>query len=668
MISHKDLANAVRFLSIDSIQKAKSGHPGITMGFSDAATVLFSKVLRFCAKQPKWPIRDRFVLSAGHGAPLLYSLLYLTGYEDASLEDLKNLRQLHSKMAGHPEYGLLAGIETTTGPLGQGLATAVGLALAERMQHARFGNLIDHYTYVAVGDGCLMEGISQEAIALAGHLKLNKLIVLWDNNGITIDGGVSLACETDQIMRFKASGWNTLEVDGHNEEEILSALLQAKESPKPTLISCKTVIAKGAPTKEGKASSHGSPLGEEEIKGVREYYNWPHEAFDIPQDILSAWRAAGEKGETLVRAWEKELSALPEKERLLFINELENNKFPTDWEQSFKEYKTSLLSQPEPVATRKASQNALEVLVPLMPYLIGGSADLSPANLTKTKASVDLTSDYKGNYIHYGIREHAMAAAMNGLSLEGGFIPYGGTFLAFLDYLKPALRLSALMKRQVIYVLTHDSIGVGEDGPTHQPIEQLASVRAMPQILVMRPADSVETAECWEIALKTNDRPSVLALSRQALPLLRKTADENLCLKGGYVISAATKKDETTGQTADERQLTLIATGSEVSLAVQVQGLLKEKGVLAAVVSMPCLELFDRQQETYKKAVLGNKPRFFIEALSPFGLEKYTGENGKVFGMESFGASAPAGKLMDYFGFTPEKIMEKVLQHLEKQV
>ncbi len=660
MISHKDLANAVRFLSIDSIQKAKSGHPGITMGFSDTATVLFSKVLRFCAKHPKWPNRDRFILSAGHGAPLLYSLLYLTGYEDASLEDLKNLRQLHSRMAGHPEYGLLSGIETTTGPLGQGLATAVGMALAERMQHARFGNLIDHYTYVAVGDGCLMEGISQEAISLAGHLKLNKLIVLWDNNGITIDGGVNITCETDQIERFKASGWNTLQVDGHNEEEILQALLQAKNSDRPTFIACKTVIAKGAPTKQGKASSHGSPLGEEEIKGVRNYYNWAYEAFDIPKDILDAWRASGKKADTEEQIWEQNLKNLPEKERQIFINEVENNQFPSDWETAFQEYKTSLLSQTEPLATRKASQNALEFLVPLMPYLIGGSADLSPANLTKTKSSVDLSADYHGNYIHYGIREHAMAAAMNGISLAGGFIPYGGTFLAFLDYLKPALRLSALMKRQVIYVLTHDSIGVGEDGPTHQPIEQLASVRAMPNILVMRPADSVETAECWEIALKTKDKPSVLALSRQALPLLRQKADENMCLKGGYLLSSQAE-----GQ---KRQLTLIATGSEVSLAVQVQSLLKEKGLSAAVVSMPCTELFDHQEESYKKAVLGNKPRFFIEALSPFGLEKYTGDGGKVIGMESFGSSAPAGKLMEYFGFTPEKITEKVLQHLEKQV
>ncbi|MDD4520026.1 MAG: transketolase [Alphaproteobacteria bacterium] len=650
MVLHSDLANAVRFLGVEAVEKAHSGHPGIVLGAADIATTLFKDVLRIAPNHPDWINRDRFVLSAGHGAPLLYSLLYLTGYEDATLEGLKSLRQLDSKMAGHPEYGALSGIETTTGPLGQGLATSVGIALSERLAHNRFGDIIDYYTYALVGDGCLMEGISEEAISFAGHLKLNKLIVLWDNNSITIDGETSLSTETNQCARFEANGWNTIKVDGHNAESLFQAMQKAKESDKPTFISCKTIIGLGAPKKAGTSGVHGAPLGEEELKGVRRFFNWKEEPFSIPDNILNEWRKVAKEGDDAYQEWAQAFSKLPKdlKERMTAYY---NRKIPDSFEADFKAFKETLLKEDKPLATRKASQKTLEVLVPLLPRLIGGSADLTPANYTKTPSSTSITKDdFSGNYINYGIREHLMAAVMNGISVSKAFIPYGGTFLAFLDYLKPALRLSALMKRQVIYVLTHDSIGVGEDGPTHQPIEQLASVRAMPNILVMRPADCVEVAECWELALKTQDKPSILALSRQALPRFRTTVDENLSQKGGYI---ASKEKET-------RQATLLATGSEVSLALEAQKLLWEKGVDTAVVSMPCLELFDEQDKSYQKEVLGTAPRVFIEALSSFGLHKYVGDNGKVVSMTSFGASAPEAKLKERFGFTPKAIVEIV--------
>jgi len=647
------MANAIRFLSADAIEKSKSGHPGMPLGMADVATVLFSKFIKLDAANPRWFDRDRFVLSAGHGSMLLYSLLYLTGYEDICLDDLKNFRQLGAKTAGHPEYGHLAGIDMTTGPLGQGITSAVGMALAERIIAAKYGeDVCSHYTYVIAGDGCLMEGISEEAISTAAHLGLNKLIVFWDNNNITIDGSVSAANSTDQIKRFQAVGWNTIEIDGHNYDQIEQAVAAAQKSDKPTLVACKTQIGYGAPTKCGTSKCHGSPLGAEELAAMRQNLNWNYEPFEVPADVLEVWRAAGSRSHDAFLAWEKRARAKGRE----FLDVIAD-KLPAGWDKELNELKRQAVKEKTKVATRKASQMCLEAIVPHIPEIVGGSADLAASNLTFTSASKTVTKDdYNGNNVMYGIREHAMAAIMNGMALHGGIIPFGGTFFVFSDYMRPAMRLAALMGIRVIYVLTHDSIGVGEDGPTHQPIEHLASYRCMPNILTFRPCDVVETAEAWQIALETEDKPSLLALTRQGLPLLRTSAEVNLSAKGGYVIAGEDKK----------RQATIIATGSEVSLAVEAMNKLAEEGIKVAVVSMPCTELFDAQPIDYQEQVLGKAPRIAVEAASKFGWEKYVGLEGDIIGMDGFGASGPAEELYKYFGITVEEVADAVKNCLKK--
>lgn len=649
----QSMANAIRFLSADAIEKSKSGHPGMPLGMADVATVLFSKFIKLDAANPRWFDRDRFVLSAGHGSMLLYSLLYLTGYEDICLDDLKNFRQLGAKTAGHPEYGHLAGIDMTTGPLGQGITSAVGMALAERIIAAKYGeDVCSHYTYVIAGDGCLMEGISEEAISTAAHLGLNKLIVFWDNNNITIDGSVSAANSTDQIKRFQAVGWNTIEIDGHNYDQIEQAVAAAQKSDKPTLVACKTQIGYGAPTKCGTSKCHGSPLGAEELAAMRQNLNWNYEPFEVPADVLEAWRAAGSRSHDAFLAWEKRARAKGRE----FLDVIAD-KLPAGWDKELNELKRQTVKEKTKVATRKASQMCLETIVPHIPEIVGGSADLAASNLTFTSASKTVTKDdYNGNNVMYGIREHAMAAIMNGMALHGGIIPFGGTFFVFSDYMRPAMRLAALMGIRVIYVLTHDSIGVGEDGPTHQPIEHLASYRCMPNILTFRPCDVVETAEAWQIALETEDKPSLLALTRQGLPLLRTTAEVNLSAKGGYVIAGEDKK----------RQATIIATGSEVSLAVEAMNKLAEEGIKVAVVSMPSTELFDAQPIDYQEQVLGKAPRIAVEAASKFGWEKYVGLEGDIIGMDGFGASGPAEELYKYFGITVEEVADAVKNCLKK--
>lgn len=649
----QSMANAIRFLSADAIEKSKSGHPGMPLGMADVATVLFSKFIKLDAANPRWFDRDRFVLSAGHGSMLLYSLLYLTGYEDICLDDLKNFRQLGAKTAGHPEYGHLAGIDMTTGPLGQGITSAVGMALAERIIAAKYGeDVCSHYTYVIAGDGCLMEGISEEAISTAAHLGLNKLIVFWDNNNITIDGSVSAANSTDQIKRFQAVGWNTIEIDGHNYDQIEQAVAAAQKSDKPTLVACKTQIGYGAPTKCGTSKCHGSPLGEEELAAMRQNLNWNYEPFEVPADVLEAWRAAGSRSHDAFLSWEKRARAKGRE----FLDVIAD-KLPAGWDKELNELKRQAVKEKTKVATRKASQMCLETIVPHIPEIVGGSADLAASNLTFTSASKTVTKDdYNGNNVMYGIREHAMAAIMNGMALHGGIIPFGGTFFVFSDYMRPAMRLAALMGIRVIYVLTHDSIGVGEDGPTHQPIEHLASYRCMPNILTFRPCDVVETAEAWQIALETEDKPSLLALTRQGLPLLRTSAEVNLSAKGGYVIAGEDKK----------RQATIIATGSEVSLAVEAMNKLAEEGIKVAVVSMPSTELFDAQPIDYQEQVLGKAPRIAVEAASKFGWEKYVGLEGDIIGMDGFGASGPAEELYKYFGITVEEVADAVKNCLKK--
>ena len=649
----QSMANAIRFLSADAIEKSKSGHPGMPLGMADVATVLFSKFIKLDAANPRWFDRDRFVLSAGHGSMLLYSLLYLTGYEDICLDDLKNFRQLGAKTAGHPEYGHLAGIDMTTGPLGQGITSAVGMALAERIIAAKYGeDVCSHYTYVIAGDGCLMEGISEEAISTAAHLGLNKLIVFWDNNNITIDGSVSAANSTDQIKRFQAVGWNTIEIDGHNYDQIEQAVAAAQKSDKPTLVACKTQIGYGAPTKCGTSKCHGSPLGAEELAAMRQNLNWNYEPFEVPADVLEAWRVAGSRSHDAFLAWEKRARAKGRE----FLDVIAD-KLPAGWDKELNELKRQAVKEKTKVATRKASQMCLEAIVPHIPEIVGGSADLAASNLTFTSASKTVTKDdYNGNNVMYGIREHAMAAIMNGMALHGGIIPFGGTFFVFSDYMRPAMRLAALMGIRVIYVLTHDSIGVGEDGPTHQPIEHLASYRCMPNILTFRPCDVVETAEAWQIALETEDKPSLLALTRQGLPLLRTTAEVNLSAKGGYVIAGEDKK----------RQATIIATGSEVSLAVEAMNKLAEEGIKVAVVSMPSTELFDAQPIDYQEQVLGKAPRIAVEAASKFGWEKYVGLEGDIIGMDGFGASGPAEELYKYFGITVEEVADAVKNCLKQ--
>ncbi len=646
------MANAIRFLSADAIEKSNSGHPGMPLGMADVATVLFTKFIKLNPDTPRWFDRDRFVLSAGHGSMLLYSVLYLLGYKDIDIEDIKNFRQLGAKTAGHPEYGHLAGIDMTTGPLGQGITSSVGMALAERMLAAKYGeDVCNHYTYVIAGDGCLMEGISEEAISLAGHLGLNKLIVFWDNNDITIDGLVSAANSTDQIKRFEAVGWNTISIDGHNYKEIEKAIKKAQKSKKPTLIACKTKIGFGAPSKCGTSKCHGSPLGAEELAAMRKALGWTAAPFEVPSETLKNWREAGKRSLAAYKDWEKR-AKIKGKDFLDAIA----GKLPKGWDKELNKLKEQAIAEQTKVATRKASQMCLEAIMPNLPELVGGSADLAASNLTLTKASKTVTAaDYNGNNIMYGIREHAMAAIMNGLALHGGLIPFGGTFFVFSDYMRPSMRLAALMGVRVIYVLTHDSIGVGEDGPTHQPIEHLASYRCMPGILTFRPCDVVETAEAWQLAISTEDKPSILALTRQNLPLLRKSAQENLTAKGGYILAGDAKK----------RQATIIATGSEVSLAMEARAKLAEEGLEVTVVSMPCCELFDAQPEPYREEVLGHAPRVAVEAASKFGWERYVGEKGDIIGMDGFGASGPAGELYKYFGITVEEVVDAVKNSLK---
>ncbi|WP_416064639.1 transketolase [Rhizobium sp. ZK1] len=641
------MANAIRFLSMDAVEKANSGHPGMPMGMADVATVLFTKYLRFDPKQPHWPNRDRFVLSAGHGSMLLYSLLYLTGYPDMSVEDLKQFRQLGSKTAGHPEYGHATGIETTTGPLGQGIANAVGMAIAERKLRDEFGpELQDHYTYVINGDGCLMEGISHEAIALAGHLKLNKLILFWDNNSITIDGAVSLSDSTDQIARFKAVHWNTIEIDGHDQAAIAEAIEAAHKSDRPTFIACKTVIGFGAPNKQGTHKVHGNPLGADEIAATRKALNWEYEPFVIPSDILDAWRAAGTRSDNIVKAWEETLSKSPARAEFTrrFAGDL-----PEGFDKAIDDYKKKLAETKPTIASRKASEDALEVINGFVPETLGGSADLTPSNNTKTSQMHSITpTDFAGRYMHWGIREHGMASAMNGIALHGGLIPYGGGFMIFSDYCRPPIRLAALMGIRVIHVLTHDSIGVGEDGPTHQPVEQIAGLRAVPNLRVFRPADAVETAECWQIAMKSKDHPSALALTRQNLTTVRTEYNQkNLCELGAYTLAG----------NADAK-VTIFASGSEVELAVAARATLEGKGVSTRVVSVPCTELFFEQPDAYRKDVIGNSPvKIAVEAAVREGWDAFIGPEGSFVGMKGFGASGPAKKVFEHFGITADAVV-----------
>ena len=646
--THTQMANAIRFLSADAIDKANSGHPGMPLGMADVATVLFTKFIKLNPDSPQWFDRDRFVLSAGHGSMLIYSLLYLMGYGDITIEDIKNFRQLGSKTAGHPEYGHIEGIDITTGPLGQGISSSVGMAIAERHINALYGNdLCNHYTYVICGDGCLQEGISEEAISLAGHLRLNKLIVFWDNNDITIDGNVSLANSTDQIKRFEANNWNTISINGHCPKEIEEAISKAQKSNKPTLISCKTKIGCGSPNKECSSKAHGSPLGVDETNLMRKALNWDYKPFELPADIVELWRKAGQKNKTQYDSWLK-----ASKSNKAFLS-LINNDLPDNWDNKLNELKETSIKEQTKVATRKASQMCLEAIVPNVPQILGGSADLEASNLTGVNGMSYLTKDnYAGNKIAYGIREHVMGAILNGLSLHGAIVPYGGTFFVFSDYLRPAVRLGAIMGIRAIYVLTHDSIGVGEDGPTHQPIEHLASYRAMPNTLTFRPCDVVETAEAWQIAINNESSPSLLALTRQNLPMIRTSAKENLTQKGGYIIS-----DVPQGK---KRQATIIATGSEVSLAIEAQNKLKEDGIYTAVVSMPCTELFDKQSIKYQEETLGQAPRVAVEAAAKFGWEKYVGLQGDIIGMDGFGASGKAEELYKYFGITLDEVVDSV--------
>ena len=648
-VSHDQLANAIRALAMDAVERAKSGHPGMPMGMADVATVLFTEFLNIDPEHPVWPNRDRFVLSAGHGSMLQYALHYLLGYEDMTLEQLKNFRQKGAITAGHPEYGHVQGVETTTGPLGQGIANAVGMALAERMMAAEFGNdLVNHYTYCIAGDGCLMEGISHEAASMAGHLKLNKLIVLFDDNGISIDGPTSLAVSEDTLARFRAYGWNTDAVDGHDASAIRAALQRAQTSDKPILIACKTTIGKGAPSKAGSASSHGSPLGEKEIEGARGNLNWPHAPFEIPADILAAWRSYGARARSDYNAWQKRFDASAKKEA--FSARLAGD-LGDAWVAALHALKRDIASKQPKEATRVSSQNALEALTPYIAALVGGSADLTGSNNTKTKTHKALSADdYSGRYIYYGVREHAMAAAMNGIALYGGFIPYGGTFLVFTDYCRPAIRLSALMQQRVIYVMTHDSIGLGEDGPTHQPVEHVASLRAIPNLQVFRPADASETAECWALALASANTPSILALSRQNVPSLRSAyTEENLCSYGAYVLCE---------HSAENPTVTLIGTGTELSLCVDAAKQLNAEGVATRVVSMPSWELFAKQPKAYQREVLGSGKRIAVEAASGFGWQRWLGDDGVFIGMNGFGASAPAPELYEHFGITVAAIVK----------
>ena len=650
---HDRMADAIRFLSMDAVEKAKSGHPGLPMGTAEIATVLFTKFLKYDAADPHWPDRDRFILSAGHGSMLLYSLLYLTGYPDIDIDQIKHFRQLGSRTAGHPEYGHAAGIETTTGPLGQGLANSVGFALAERIMNAQFGDdLVGHYTYVLAGDGCLMEGVSQEAITLAGHLKLNKLIVFWDNNGISIDGAVSLADTTNQPERFAAAGWNTMEIDGLDIDQITDALEKAQKSDRPTLIAAKTTIGWGAPTKAGTNKAHGSPLGAEEIAGARKFFSWDRAPFEVPEDILEAWRAAGAAGASKRAEWQARYDAADPELRAEFERRV-NGKLPAGFDGVIADYKKKLAADKPKVATRKSSEMALEVINGAVPETIGGSADLTGSNNTKTSQTDNISAGNYGNrYVHYGIREHGMAAAMNGMTLHGGIIPYGGTFLCFSDYARPSMRLASLMGIRTIFVMTHDSIGLGEDGPTHQPVEHLAALRAIPNHLVFRPADATEATECWQLALESRKTPSTLALTRQNLPAVRTDyVEENLCRYGAYELAAA----------SGEAAVTIFASGSEIEIALAASGLLEGHGHPTRVVSVPCFELFEAQSDDYKAKTLGKaKVKVAIEAGIRLGWDRFIGLDGIFIGMHGFGASGTIEQVYPHFGITAEDAAKAV--------
>ena len=652
-VDQKQLANAVRALAMDAVQAANSGHPGMPMGMADVATQLFTGYLKYDPAAPDWADRDRFVLSAGHGSMLIYALLNLTGYARPTMDEIRNFRQLGSPCAGHPENFELAGVETTTGPLGQGLATAVGMAIAERHLNATFGDeIVDHRTWVIAGDGCLMEGVNHEAVGLAGHLKLGRLIVLWDDNRITIDGPTSLSTSENVLGRYDASGWHVVACDGHDPIDINRALDEAYADPRPSLVACRTVIGYGAPNKQGTSATHGSPLGADEIAAAREALGWTSAPFELPEDVRAAWLDAGERGRAERQAWTARLAASPERaeyERRMA------GRLPDNF--SLKPYLDELIANPQKVATRRASELALGAINDLLPETVGGSADLTGSNNTKTKSQKPLTAqDYSGRYIYYGIREFGMAAAMNGMALHGGVIPYGGTFLVFSDYCRPAIRLSALQQTRAIYVMTHDSIGLGEDGPTHQPVEHMMSLRVIPNLDVYRSADTIETAECWALALGRADGPSLLALSRQNLPQVRGDADENLCAKGAYRLRPA----------AAGRKVVLIASGSEVEIALGVADALEAAGVGADVVSMPCRSRFDAQPAAYRDEIIPEGPLLVsIEAGTTIGWERYVGRRGLRFGLDGFGASAPAPDLYDHFGLTAAKIAPVVLQALQ---
>ncbi|CAO3350890.1 transketolase [Azospirillum melinis] len=652
------MASAIRALSMDAVEAAKSGHPGMPMGMADVATVLFTQFLKFDPKNPTWADRDRFVLSAGHGSMLLYSLAYLTGYERMTIDEIKRFRQLHSLTPGHPEVDPSLGIEMTTGPLGQGVSTAVGMALAERITNARFGDeLIDHYTYVIASDGDLMEGVSHEACSLAGHLGLNRLIVLWDDNHISIDGTTDLSFTDDTQARFRSYGWNTIAVDGHDTDAVSKAIAQARTSTdKPTLIACRTIIGKGAPNKANSHACHGSPLGADEIAATRTAIGWTHEPFVVPDEVLSAWRAAGTRSVEAYNAWSSRRATLSAEAGKAF-DEAFSHGVPSALTDTIVAFKQKVSAEKPSWATRVASGNTLEVLVPAIPEMVGGSADLTPSNNTKVKNTADVKGkgEFAGRYVRYGVREHGMATLMNGMTLHGGIIPYGGTFMQFADYCRPAIRLAALMKQRTVFVMTHDSIGLGEDGPTHQPVEHLAALRAIPNLLVLRPADAVETAECWQIALEATGAPSVLALTRQNVPTLRtEHTAENLSARGAYVIVEA----------EGERKATILATGSEVSLAVEARKALQAQGIGTAVVSMPSWELFERQDDAYKASVLGTGVRVGVEAAIRLGWDRWLGDKGAFVGMAGFGESAPYQELYKHFGITAEAVVDAVKARL----
>jgi transketolase len=653
MTPERRQADVIRALAIDAVEKANIGHPGAPMGMADMAVALWGKFLKFDAADPRWPDRDRFVLSNGHASMMLYAVLYLTGYPGMDIEDIKRFRQLHSPAAGHPEYGESPGIETTTGPLGQGIATAVGMALAERLLAARFGkSLVDHRTWVFCGDGCLMEGISHEAAGLAGRLNLNKLTVLWDDNHISIDGDTALATADDMMKRFASYGWATRLVDGHDPVQLAAAMAMATRSQKPTFIACRTIIGFGAPTKAGTNSVHGSVLGPAEAQGAKALLGWNYAPFEVPDGLLEQWRAFGVRGEAPRRAWLKRLAKHPmraEFERVMA------GTLPANFHETIATLRADLAAKKPKLASRAASQRALESLVPALPELVGGSADLTGSNLTFVKGMGTVTpGNFAGRYIHYGIREHGMAAAMNGIAVHGGLIPYGGTFFCFTDYMRPAIRIAALMRVRVIHVLTHDSIGLGEDGPTHQPVEQLASFRAMPNVWMMRPADAMETAECWELAIRRTDGPCLMALSRQSLPAYRTDTAENRSARGGYVLAEAD----------GPRQATILATGSEVTIAMTARDALAAEGIKVAVVSLPCWELFAAQDESYRAGVLGGAPRVAIEAGSSFGWDRWLGPDGVFIGLDHFGASAPYEEVYKEFGITSDAIVAAVKKKL----